>query len=172
MKNFSLWKSVEHTHKHGPRRNVSLKSTDGPLTGCAIMRVMAEAPRVHKSWESIVREHAEKPSPRPEQREAVRETVREHLEQAQRQRPATPLVAKPPPTTPTDTEPDLKEQEVRALEEPRQVVYLARLALEEGVEAAVELAERIGSPYVIDALHDHLVDELLKAITQHSAAQS
>lgn len=133
---------------------------------------MTEGPRVHKSWESIIREHAEKPSPRPEQREAMRETVREHVERAQRQRPAAPQPAKPPPTTSADTEVDLKKQEVSALEEPRQVVYLARLALEEGVEAAVQLAERIGSPYVIDALHDHLVDELLKAVTQRSASQS
>ena len=135
---------------------------------------MGDMLRLHESWEPVVREHVEIPAEQ-ERSEALREAVRERIAEA-RQAPRkggvspAPTLAAPSPNAASKQDIHPKEQELRALNEKGQIAFLAHLALEQGVEPAVELAERIGSEYVIDAFHDLLVDRLLDIIARRSQA--
>lgn len=132
---------------------------------------MAEKPRVHESWEALLQRHEAEVLQKGQEEEAGREAlhaaVRERIAKA-RETGAPPAV-KPPVPVPQETH-HPREQELKVLEAPRQVAFLAQLALDEGVEPAVRLAERIGSPYVMDALHDLLVDRLLNILAERKSA--
>lgn len=116
---------------------------------------------LHESWEPIVREHRQE-APEGERREALRAAVRERIAEVRQQPTGQPPAATFPQGAPQHIHP--QERELRDLEESRQLSFLAHLALEEGIEPAVRLAERVGSPYVLDALHDFIVDRLLDVL--------
>lgn len=118
---------------------------------------MVERRNIHKSWEPLLRRHAAETAPE-QNREAVSESVVEHIEEAKRQHAATPALRDDlSVATPTTDE---HAKQLSALEEPDQVAFLGKIAMEHGAVRAVAIAEKSGSPYVIDALHDLLVDEL------------
>lgn len=127
---------------------------------------MAEKIKLHESWERVLAEHAQQTRP-----EELRETVRERIEQARRKPPAPVTPQEPPPVAPSARPPQVKAADLRDLEESRQLSFLAHMALEQGVEPAVELAKRIGSPFVIDALHDFIIDRLLAVLAKRKAAR-
>lgn len=52
------------------------------------------------------------------------------------------------------------------MSEDRQVNYLVDMALEEGLEPAIKLAENIGSPFVLDEFHDILIDRLWEILIE------
>lgn len=115
---------------------------------------MAERRELHHSWEPILeknREHVDS----GKHRENIRGDVGEQLsDMRQRAKAVLPQVQ--------DNDADVHEHvtKLESLEEPAQVAFLGKIALEDGAAKAVALAEKSGSPYVIDALHDLLVDEL------------
>ncbi len=117
---------------------------------------MVERRNIHKSWEPLLRRHAAETVPE-EHREAVRESVAEHIEEAKRQHATTPAMADDVSVVATTDE---HAKKLSTLGEPDQVAFLGKIAMEQGVVKAVAIAEKSGSPYVIDALHDLLVDEL------------
>lgn len=122
---------------------------------------MAEQRRLHESWEPIVRGHQPE-APETERREALRQAVRERIAEVRQQPTGQAPAAVAPQAAPLHIHP--KEGELRGLEESRQLSFLAHVALEEGAEPAVRLAERVGSPYVLDALHDFIVDRLMDVL--------
>lgn len=115
---------------------------------------MPEKRELHPSWEPILEKHQEQ-VPLHEHRAAVRESVAAHIEQAQAGRSVQAVDDSQQADTSSNGTASL-----RALKEPQQVAYLGKVALEEGIVKAVRLAEKVGSAYVMDALHDLLVDEL------------
>lgn len=114
---------------------------------------MAEKKELHPTWEPILEVPREQVVS-GEHREAVRAGVLEHIETAKRTLAAAPQQA----AVRDDTA--LHVKQLVGLDQPRQVAYLGKIALEDGIEKAVRLAEKIGSEYVMVALHDLLVDEL------------
>lgn len=53
---------------------------------------------------------------------------------------------------------------IKGFQRQRQVKILADLAIEKGVHYAVAMAKKMESAYVLDELHDTLVDELYKEL--------
>lgn len=53
---------------------------------------------------------------------------------------------------------------IKGLQRQRQVKILADLAMEKGVHYAVAMAKKMESAYVLDELHDTLVDELYEEL--------
>ena len=127
-----------------------------------IMKGMAERRDIHKSWEPLIEQHRH--TPEAERPEAVRESVSAHLEEATQQHRA--VVAGGDDNQAIPQEPDVAAhaKKLSSLKEPDQVAFLGKIALEEGAQKAVAIAEKSGSPYVVVALHDLLVNELSREI--------
>ena len=53
---------------------------------------------------------------------------------------------------------------IKGVQRQRQVKILADLAMEKGVHYAVAMAKKMESAYVLDELHDTLVDELYEEL--------
>lgn len=104
-----------------------------------------------------------------EEKEMLRETLREHIEQirtpsGEAPHPSVPSsVLAPQSTTPMDPdEPKHREEQVRALIE---------IALTKSIRDAVKVAQA-NSPYLLDELHDHLVDEYYDKLVQLGKIQA
>ena len=119
---------------------------------------MAEREELHPTWEPILEVPREQVAS-GEHREAVRAGVGEHIENTRQQMAHAGVAG-------ADDDADaLKHvKQLTVLEEPEKVAYLGKIALEDGIGKAVRLAEKTGSAYVIDALHDLLVDELVQEL--------
>lgn len=57
-------------------------------------------------------------------------------------------------------------QRLKDLDRENQVKELCHLALQKGVDFAVEVAKGLDDAYVLDELHDSLVDELHKKLIE------
>ncbi|QQG45160.1 MAG: hypothetical protein HYW89_04140 [Candidatus Sungiibacteriota bacterium] len=101
----------------------------------------------------------------PEEKELLREVLRKQVEEV-----------RPPLSTPAVTPPagahlltdDLKKKadEVKNQEEREtQVRTLIEIALTRGINNAVKVAES-ATPYLLDELHDHLVDDYYDKLVQ------
>lgn len=94
----------------------------------------------------------------PEEKEVFREVMREHIE---RVRPQTPLITAPSysPASPgaTYTAP-FRDDTAQKEQRESKIRSLVEYALTRTVEDAVKKAEA-ESPYLLDELHDHLVDD-------------
>lgn len=117
-----------------------------------------EIKELERKLEEKKREIAERGGVEPEEKELFREVLRKHIEEA---RPARPGVSLPvPPAKPSLTDDlkkkadDIKKQEKRE----KQVKALIEVALTKSIIQAVRVAEE-ASPYLLDELHDHLVDD-------------
>ena len=114
------------------------------------------------------REPTKEPSPSPpkiekpvffEAKEAL-EKIKETSAVATAQeapKPAPPTA--PPPVFPLPAAPPKKE-DLKDLDEDRQMKMLVDLAFQQGIDKAVQAARATGQAYLIDKLHDTLVDEL------------
>ena len=73
-------------------------------------------------------------------------------------------------TKPTTTQPSAKAQkkakELKALDQPGQLKSLSDLAFQEGLDYAIEVAKALDSAYLLDELHDSLVDELYQKLIE------
>jgi hypothetical protein len=73
--------------------------------------------------------------------------------------PRPSSVPSAPAAAPTSPAPPKKE-ELKDLNEDRQMKILVDLAFQQGIDKAVQAAKATGQAYLIDKLHDTLVDEL------------
>lgn len=118
----------------------------------------------HESWRPVLERHQELPPhvlSQPEHKESLRQAVREHVEQA-KQNIST---AAPPQAYPvSEPQTTVHEESLMKMDADRQVEFLAHMAIEQGIEPAVKLANNLDSPYVLDALHDFIADKILEAL--------
>ncbi|OIP77534.1 MAG: hypothetical protein CO002_03895 [Candidatus Portnoybacteria bacterium CG_4_8_14_3_um_filter_44_10] len=69
------------------------------------------------------------------------------------------------PTTQIDPAQVQKQsQQISALDPQNQVKFLCDLAFQKGLDFAIQTARNLDNPYVLDAFHDALVDELYKRL--------
>ena len=60
----------------------------------------------------------------------------------------------------------LKKEDLKDVDKEHQLKILVDLALQEGIEKAVAAAKATGDAYLIDELHDKLVDELRQQLIE------
>lgn len=92
--------------------------------------------------------------PPEKEKEILREAVSERIKKVQ----PTP-VSKQPATLQT-------AQQIKDQPKERQVQLLINLVFEKGIDEAVDVAKHLDSPYLIDELHDTLVDELYNKLVE------
>lgn len=91
----------------------------------------------------------------------------------------TPTAPPPPPQpiqppsaqTGDDHLHTVKLKELKTYETDKQLTALVELAFEQGLRPTIEIAKRLDEPYLLDALHDALVDELRKQLIEHGRLQ-
>jgi hypothetical protein len=83
-----------------------------------------------------------------------------------------PPVSTPPPSvpepapTPAPPPPAPKKESLKDLNEDRQMKTLVDMAFQQGIDKAVEAARATGQAYLIDKLHDTLIDELRQQLIE------
>jgi len=96
----------------------------------------------------------------PEEKEMLRDVLQERIEKemssvAQNpQQSAAPIIHFPPQAIKNEKEKEIKEKEERE----EKIKILVGTALTQGIKKAVERARK-STPYLLDELHDHLVDD-------------
>jgi sugar-specific transcriptional regulator TrmB len=116
----------------------------------------AEIKELERKLEQKKRELAEKETVLPEEKEIFREVLREHIKETRTSVSddfKTPATAAPPDNHKKKID-DAAQKEV--LEQ--QVRGLIEVALTKTIAEAVKIAEAL-SPYLLDELHDRLVDD-------------
>jgi hypothetical protein len=119
-----------------------------------------EIRELERKLEEKKREFATKPEAQPEEKEVFREVLRGHIEGVRQMPTENTGGGVAPPATHRLTD-DLKKKadNVRKEEErERQVRELVEIALTKSIQDAVRIAKN-ASPYLLDELHDHLVDD-------------
>lgn len=96
----------------------------------------------------------------PEEKELFRAVLKEHIETLRPVAPSVPITPHLPPlpsTTATaqDTQADIQKREI----DEATVRLLIEKAMAGTIDDAVKEAQKI-SPYMVDELHDHLVDDM------------
>ena len=100
--------------------------------------------------------HGQESAPTQE-KEMLRETLRDHIEEIRT--PPTVPAEQSVPTPPPSSDPagqQLREEQIRRLIE---------IALTKSIQEAVKIAQA-NSPYLLDELHDHLVDDYYDKLVQ------
>ena len=54
-----------------------------------------------------------------------------------------------------------------AMDKPKQVKALVVLSFKKGIRHAIAVAEKLNNPYLLDELHDTLVDELYNELIKN-----
>lgn len=121
-----------------------------------------EIKELERKLEEKKRELAEQGKPVGEEKEVFREVLQQHIEAAR------PALSEPQPQTPQPLKgiahtlaDDLKKKvdDVKSkTERDEKIKALLELALTHTIQDAVKVAEA-ASPYLLDELHDHLVDD-------------
>ena len=128
-------------------------------------KVMTENERLHESWERVLSQQ-EKRFPRPEAKESeVKEALRQEVGRmtgGAAAKASSPSGAAPP--LPHKLEPSA--QELEHMPDDRQVKFLVMMAMQDGVDKAVDLARRVNSAFVLDELHDLIVDQLFNELVK------
>jgi hypothetical protein len=132
------------------------------------------SPNIEKEIEVLERRLAEKKAQLSEKkepflekevaREVIRERVAEHLAA-----PAVlPAVKKSPAKTPSPLVPPAKISLSVLKKTPRekQLQILLGVAFKDSIPEAVVLAEKLDSPYLLDAMHDALVDKFYEELVR------
>ena len=89
----------------------------------------------------------------PEDKELIRETIEEKIEESLKNYSPS-IVTAPTPIITTSVSVDEDEQEAQ-----NKVKELAKIALNDNISKAVTMALKTGNAYLIDKLHDTLVDK-------------
>ncbi|NMB92565.1 MAG: hypothetical protein GYA31_03025 [Parcubacteria group bacterium] len=97
--------------------------------------------------------------PIPEDKELISETITEKIEESLKNYPPTAEIQKsiPTPTTPAPVTVSSENIDVQASQ--KIVEELVNIALTENIPKAVTMALKTGNAYLIDKLHDTLVDK-------------
>lgn len=74
--------------------------------------------------------------------------------------PAPPIIAVP------KEEPKIKAGELKLLGEEEQVKHLSDLAFHKGIGHAVEVAQNLDNPYLLDKFHDTVIDRLYQELVK------
>ncbi|MDP3779102.1 MAG: hypothetical protein Q8R30_03625 [bacterium] len=119
-----------------------------------------EIQKLEQQLEQKKRQLAESGTQAPEEKELFREVVKEHIETlrpfAPTPAPLLPPVLQPPvASAPQDLQADVKKQEA----DEATVRMLVEKAMTGTIGDAVKEAQKI-SPYMVDELHDHLIDDM------------
>ena len=119
-----------------------------------------EIKKLEQQLEQKKRELMQSGAAAPEEKEVFRQVLKEHIETLRPVAPSIPLtphVPPPPSTTPTvqDTQTDTQNREINEAT----VRLLIEKAMTGTIDDAVSEAQKI-SPYMVDELHDHLVDDM------------
>lgn len=117
-----------------------------------------EIKELERKLEEKKREIAERGGAEPEEKELFREVLRKHVAEV---RPVRPGVSLPVPSAKPSLADDLKKKADDIKKQARreeQVKALIEIALTRTIAQAVKVAEK-ASPYLLDELHDHLVDD-------------
>ena len=107
---------------------------------------------LEQKLEAKKRELAEKGAELPHEKEMFRDVLREHVEEL---KAPLPSYFVPPPSDDSAKKTDDKLKQDEREEHIRQLI---ELALTSTIEKAVRWAEA-ESPYILDELHDHLIDD-------------
>lgn len=96
----------------------------------------------------------------PEEKELFRGVLREHIEEAKGGGEGKGVSVTPPPVVHkfTDDTKKKKADEDEGEEQEEEIRRLVEVALTKGIREAVKIAQA-ESPYILDELHDHLVDD-------------
>ena len=116
----------------------------------------AEIKELERKLEQKKRELAEKETVLPEEKEIFREVLREHIKET-RTSVADDFKA-PATAAPTDDQKKKIDDSVQKEELEQQVKGLIEVAFTKTIIEAVKAAEA-ASPYLLDELHDRLVDD-------------
>ncbi len=119
-----------------------------------------EIQKLEAQLERKKRELAQTGAAVPEEKELFREVVKEHIETLRPSVPTpvptpSPVPQPPTPSAPQDVQTDVKKQEANTAT----VRMLVEKAMTGTIEDAVKEAQKI-SPYMVDELHDHLIDDM------------
>lgn len=60
----------------------------------------------------------------------------------------------------------IKISDLEKMSKESQIKTLCDIALEEGINPAIDMAKKLNNPYVLDELHDVLVDKLYKELIE------
>ncbi len=118
----------------------------------------AEIKELERKLEQKKRELAEKETVLPTEKEVFREVLREHIAENKSAPQGEPHFN---PQPQTQTAVDLKKRpdgDLKKEEREEQIKSLIEVALTKTITEAVKMAEA-SSPYLLDELHDRLVDD-------------
>jgi len=124
----------------------------------------AEIRELERKLEEKKREFAAQPEQQPEEKEIFREVLRGHIEEA---RQSLGVSTNAPSVTHRLSDDlkkkadEVKKEEVRE----EQVRQLIEIALTKSIQDAVKVAKN-ATPYLLDELHDHLVDDYYDKLVQ------
>jgi len=99
----------------------------------------------------------------PEDKELIRETIEEKIEESLKNYSPS-IVTAPTPIITTSVSVDEDEQEAQ-----NKVKELAKIALNDNISKAVTMALKTGNAYLIDKLHDTLVDKYYQILKNQKA---
>jgi Fic family protein len=128
----------------------------------AKLQKIEKPPKINEEILELEKKLAEKKQELVEEKEAgkhekeiIREIIKEKVEEA---------AVTPAPTSQAQTIKKIKE--IAGEPKERQVQLLVNLALEKGIVQAVEVARGLNNPYLLDELHDVLVDEYYSKLVE------
>jgi hypothetical protein len=125
-----------------------------------------EIKELERKLEEKKREMAQREIAPREEKEILREVLRERVEEVTPGRPKdTGILSGIPHVPPLTEELQKKADEVKTKEREEQVRNLVELALSKSIEDAVKVAQQ-ATPYLLDELHDHLVDDYYEKLVQ------
>lgn len=113
-----------------------------------------EIKELERRLEEKKRALAESGAELPHEKEVFRDVLKEHISDT---RSAQGEVALPIAQIPSSQ----KDDDVKKMKDDlnEDVRVLVEIALTKSIGEAIRVAERSGSPYLLDELHDHLVDD-------------
>jgi len=86
------------------------------------------------------------------EKQILREIVSEHIQKAQSASGQEPS--------------DQSVDQIKTQPKERQVEFLVNLAIEKGIPEAIKTVKKLDNPYLVDELHDVLVDELYNQLIE------
>ena len=90
----------------------------------------------------------------PHEKEVFRDVLKEHISDVRSVGGEVVVPVTPPVSTSRDD--DVKKMKEDLKEDVRMLV---EIAMTKSIGEAIRVAQRAGSPYLLDELHDHLVDD-------------
>ncbi len=111
------------------------------------------------------RAFADKQEREPEEKELLREVLREHIEQLPKPPPSQQPQKITSQTKPADDQKEKADDRAGKQARDEHIRALIEIALTKTISDAVNLA-RAQTPYLLDELHDHLVDDYYEKLVQ------